>query len=72
MKSVAVLESQVADIKADNDANLKRINTSVDLESIRNKAVNELGMVYPAKDQIIYFQIDQTDYMNQYEDIPEK
>lgn len=72
MKSVAVLESQVANLKTDNDAALKRINTSVDLESIKNTAINELGMVYPAKDQIVYFHIDTADYMNQYEDIPEK
>ena len=72
MKTVAVLESQVTNLKTDNDANLKRINTSIDLESIKNTAINELGMVYPSKDQIIYFHIDTSDYMNQYEDIPEK
>lgn len=72
MKTVAALESQVTDLKTDNDANLKRINTSIDLESIKNTAINELGMVYPSKDQIIYFHIDTSDYMNQYEDIPEK
>lgn len=72
MKSVAALENQVMDLKTDNDAALKRINTSVNLEDIKSKAVNELGMVYPAKDQIVHFQIDTADYMNQYEDIPEK
>lgn len=72
MKSVAALESQVADLKTQNDGNLKRINTSIDLESIKNTAINELGMVYPSKDQIVYFNIETTDYMNQYEDIPEK
>lgn len=72
MKTVAALESQVTSLKTDNDANLKRINTSIDLESIKNTAINELGMVYPSKDQIIYFHIDTSDYMNQYEDIPEK
>lgn len=72
MKSVAALESEVLELKTDNDAEQKRIDTSVDLESIRKKAIEELGMVYPAEDQIIYFEVDTTDYMNQYEDIPEK
>lgn len=72
MKNVAALESEVLDLKTDNDAQQARINTSVDLESIRQKAIEELGMVYPAEDQIIYFEVDTTDYMNQYEDIPEK
>lgn len=72
MKTVAALESQVTDLKTDNDATLKRINTSINLENIKNTAINELGMVYPSKDQIVYFEIDRADYMNQYEDIPEK
>lgn len=72
MKTVATLEAQVTDLKTQNDGNLKRINTSIDLESIKNTAINELGMVYPSKDQIVYFNIETTDYMNQYEDIPEK
>lgn len=72
MKTVATLETQVTDLKTQNDGNLKRINTSIDLESIKNTAINELGMVYPSKDQIVYFNIETSDYMNQYEDIPEK
>lgn len=72
MKSVASLESQVMELQLDNDAALKRIDTSVDLQKIKNTAMGELGMVYPSKDQIIEFQVDETDYMNQYEDIPEK
>ena len=72
MKTVAALENQVTDLKTDNDATLKRINTSIDLETVKNTAINELGMVYPSKEQIVYFQIDTADYMNQYEDIPEK
>lgn len=72
MKTVAALENQVTDLKTDNDATLKRINTSIDLESVKNTAINELGMVYPGREQIVYFQIDTADYMNQYEDIPEK
>lgn len=72
MKNIASLESQVIDLRTDNDATLKRINTTVNMESIKNTAMNELGMVYPAKDQIVHFQIDTADYMNQYEDIPNR
>ena len=63
MKTVAALENQVTDLKTDNDATLKRINTSIDLESVKNTAINELGMVYPGREQIVYFQIDTADYM---------
>lgn len=72
MKNVASLESQILNIRTDNDAALNRIETSVNLEEIKNTAINEMGMVYPGQDQIVYFTVDMNDYMNQYQDIPEK
>jgi len=70
MKRIAALENSVLDLKTDNDATLKRLESSVDYETIKNIAVNELGMIYPNKDQIIYYDVDVNDYMNQLEDIP--
>lgn len=72
IKNVSSMKSEVLNLKTDNDAEQKRIDTSVNLEEIRQKAIRELGMVYPSKDQIIYFEVDATDYMNQYQDIPAK
>lgn len=71
MKTIASLESQIADVKADNDEALKRINTSTNLESIRNIAITELGMSYAKEAQIIYYSVEDDDYMNQYSEIPE-
>lgn len=71
MKTIAGLESQIADLKADNDEAYKRINTAVDLDAIRNTAMNELGMFYAAEDQIVYYSVDKSDYMNQYSEIPQ-
>ena len=42
------------------------------MDEVRNKALNDMGMIYPTKDQIIYYNVDNEDYMNQYQDIPEK
>lgn len=72
LKSISGLESQVADLKADNDATLKRINTAVDLTTVKDVAMNQLGMVYAGKDQIVYYSVDDDDYMNQYSEIPEQ
>ena len=71
MKKIASLESQVTDLKADNDEAYKRINTAVDLDVIKEKAINELGMFYATQDQIVYYSVDKTDYMNQYNEIPQ-
>lgn len=70
MKNIASLESRILDLRTDNDAALKRVETSVNLDDIKDKAMNVLGMVYPTQDQIIYFEINVDDFMNQYQDIP--
>lgn len=70
MKRIASLESQIVSLKADNDAALKRINAEVDLEQVKNTAINELGMIYAGEDQIVYYTVEDDDYMNQYGEIP--
>lgn len=72
MNHIARLESQIADLKADNDEAYKRINTAIDLDSIKNAAMAELGMSYARESQIIYYSVGDDDYMNQYGSIPEK
>ncbi len=71
-RHVTALESEVMELKNKNDVIQKEINTSVNLDTIRKKAMEDLGMVYPSKDQIEYFEVDTNDYMNQYEEIPER
>ena len=70
MKQVATLEAELINITQENDATQKRVETSVNLEDIRKQAMDELGMVYPSENQIVYYHIDNTDYMEQYKDIP--
>ena len=71
MKHIAALESQITDLKADNDARYKEIVTSVDLDYIKDVAINELGMTYASEEQIVYFSIENENFMDQYSDIPE-
>jgi cell division protein FtsL len=42
MEHIAALESQITDLKADNDARYKEIVTSVDLDYIKDVAMNQL------------------------------
>jgi cell division protein FtsL len=71
MKNIAAMESQLTDMKADNDARYKEIVTSVDLEYIKDVAINQLGMNYATAEQLIYFTVDNQNFMDQYGDIPE-
>lgn len=72
MKHIASIESQITDLKADNDANYKRIMTSVDLNEIKNTAINELGMTYATEDQVVYYTVESSNFIDQYADIPVK
>ena len=71
MERIAALESQITDLKADNDARYKEIVTSVDLDYIKDVAMNQLGMKYPTEDQIYYYTVENNNFMDQYSDIPE-
>lgn len=71
MEHIAALESQITDLKADNDARYKEIITSVDLDYIKDVAMNQLGMKYATEDQIVYFSVENNNFMDQYSDIPE-
>ena len=55
MKEVAALESQINDMKADNDARYKQITTSVDLNAIKDAAIECYFFLYH-KVCVIYFQ----------------
>ena len=71
MRNVAALESQIQDMRADNDAKYKEITTSIDLNHIKDVAINELGMNYATEDQIVYYKVENNNYMDQYSDIPQ-
>ncbi len=70
IKNISRLESQIADLTADNDEAYKRISMTVDLDSIRNYAMQVLGMSYAKESQIVYYSVGNDDYMNQYGEIP--
>lgn len=72
MRRVSALESEVNDQRAENDARYKRIVTSVDLNHIKDVAMNELGMTYPTEDQVVYYTIENSNFMDQYGDIPKQ
>ncbi|MCR5641288.1 MAG: hypothetical protein K6G04_08060 [Lachnospiraceae bacterium] len=70
MHNIASLQSEISDLKAANAATESRIHTATNLNDIKNRAVNELGMVYATSDQIVYYDMQDEDYMNQYDNIP--
>lgn len=62
---------ELNELKADNDAYYSEIMTNVDLEEIRDRAINELGMDYATENQIKYYTPGNNNYVRQYQDVPE-
>lgn len=71
-KKIASLESELAELKKDNADNLNRIETSVNLEEIRDIAINELGMVYATEENVVLYKNTSQNYVSQYEEVPQE
>lgn len=69
-KQITSLESKLSDLKSDNDAYYNKVLTSVDVELMKNVAMNQLGMKYPSEEQVYIFDVDGNSYVRQYQDIP--
>ena len=69
MDNISGLEKQIAEIKTENAALKSRISTTANLAKIQKTAINELGMVYATSKQIVYYSVDDDDYMSQYEQV---
>ena len=71
-KKIASLESQLAEMKKVNADELNRIETSVNLEEIRDIAINELGMVYATEENVVLYKNTTQNYVSQYENVPQE
>lgn len=69
-KQIAAKEKELSDLKADNDAYYNTTMASLDLEAIKDAALNRLGMHYADESQIIYFDTSGSSYVRQYRDVP--
>ena len=69
-KSATALETQLSELKLENDSTYNRIVSSVDLEWVKDVAMNEMGMVYASDRQVRTYDSAQNDYVRQYQEIP--
>ena len=66
---VAVLQKEIDALRLANEDAQKRIEYARDLYEVREKATS-LGMGYPKEGNVIYYSVDDIDYMFQTGDIP--
>lgn len=70
--NITELKSSVDTLKAQNDALDYSINSFTDINHIIKVAVEELGMVQAAKEQVSYYKSTESEYMKQFTDVPEE
>ena len=60
----------MSDLTEANDTAYNAAVDSVNLQEIRDKAMNELGMVYAANGNVVEYDSPTSDYVKQYNEIP--
>ena len=68
-RKIAVMQSDLSKLRADNDAYFKKTLASVTLDEIKETALNRLDMHYAAEAQIRYYSLDDAAYVRQYRDV---
>ena len=71
VKKVAALESELVDMRLSNDEQLARIESAVDIEKVKQIAIEELGMTYAKEGQVVTISGEGSDYVRQLTDMPE-
>ena len=66
---VSVLQKEIDALRLTNEDAQKRLEDTVDLFSVQKKA-EALGMGYPKEENVVYYSVDETDYMFQTGEIP--
>lgn len=70
-KTVANLEAELSELKADNDAYYSQVVASVDLDAIKKRAIAKLNMKYPSEEQTVLYKTQRSSYVRQYQDVPD-
>lgn len=68
---VETLKTEIAELRELNKDAEKRISNNVDYQWVREEAL-KLGMTPVTKDKVIYYSVENADYMVQLEEIPTK
>lgn len=71
-REVTSLEVQLDAAKLANNSDYNGIMTGIDMEHVKDVAMNRLGMGYAKKGQIVTYSKNESDYVRQYQEIPEE
>ena len=67
---VAKMEARLSQMTSENDINEVEINGNINYDNILSEAINELGMVYPSRNQVVQYNSAESEYVKQFSQIP--
>lgn len=70
-ENITALQRELEDLTEKNDTAYQAAADSVNLNTVRDRALNELGMVYASQGRVVSYKNPTTDRVKQYNDIPE-
>ena len=65
------LEETLGTLRISNDEEYNRIISSVNLEDVKETAIEKLGMVYASEEQIVPYDAEVHDYVRQFQELPD-
>ena len=69
LRTMTALQREIQQVSVDNDMLEKRIGVQENLSAIKHEAETTLGMQSVSPDQIVYYTVNDKDYMLQYGDV---
>lgn len=69
-ENITALQEELAAVTEANDTAMHAAEDAMNLEEVRAKAVNELGMIYAAQGSVIEYDAPAKESVKQYSDIP--
>ena len=64
-------ESKLSKLKADNDAYYNTVMASVSMDTVKEAALNRLGLKYQDESQVRYYDTKGNSYVRQYAEVPD-
>jgi hypothetical protein len=72
IRSVKKMSTELQNDVQLNDAHLLEVEAAIDYTAIYEYAINTLGMTFPGKDQVLWYKSTESEYVSQYEAIPQE
>lgn len=70
-ENVTAMQEQLADLTEANNTAYNSAADSVNLDTVKERAMNEMGMVYASEGTVVEYDSPTGEYVKQYSDIPE-